>query len=93
MIIEKAPDDQRPYPLTKSAPRGLGAAGFLSHAAALSAASGYCFVLDGRLGKLERRERTDQLGMHSPDVVIGVAQELLLVFSPEDVTAIAAVDA
>ena len=39
MVVEEAPDDQLLYPLTKSAPSVLGAAGFLSHGAPRSAAS------------------------------------------------------
>src|SRR5439155_14052167 len=38
MVVEKAPDDQRSYPLTKSAPSDLGAGRFLSHGAAARAA-------------------------------------------------------
>ena len=33
MVVEEAPDDQRSYPLTKSAPSDLGAGRFLSHSA------------------------------------------------------------
>src|SRR5439155_840848 len=57
MVVEEAPDDQRSYPLTKSAPSDPGAAGFLSHGAPWSAvsASGGRLVSGRRAGDLEPR--------------------------------------
>jgi hypothetical protein len=92
MVVEEAPDDQRSYPLTKSAPSVLGAAGFLSHGAPLSAvsASGARFVRGLRAGELERRQCPDELGMGGANVQIGALEELLLVLRPEDVATAAA---
>jgi hypothetical protein len=81
MVVEEAPDDQRSYPLTKSAPSDLGAAGFLSHDAPWSAvsASGGRFVSGRLAGELEWRQCPDKLGMGGANVQIGVLEELLLV--------------
>src|SRR2546429_1149012 len=47
VVVEEAPDDQRSYPLTKSAPSDLGAANFLSHGAPWSAVSASDAALGG----------------------------------------------
>ena len=70
MVVEEAPDDQRSYPLTKSAPSDLGAAAFLSHGAGWSAvsASGGRFVHGRGLRELERGQGPDELGMGGANV-------------------------
>jgi hypothetical protein len=93
MVVEKAPDDQRLYPLTKSAPSVLGAAGFLSHDAprSVGSASGSLFFRDRGTGELERRQRPGELGMGCANVEFGALQELLLVL-PRDGLATTAAD-
>ena len=56
MVVEEAPDDQLLYPLTKSAPSVLGAAGFLSHGAPRSAASPYAASSSGTAASPSGRE-------------------------------------
>jgi hypothetical protein len=93
MVVEKAPDDQRLYPLTKSAPSVLGAAGFLSHDAPWSAgsASGGRFFRGRGAGELERGQGPGELGTGGANVQFGALEQSFLVLPREELATTAAV--
>src|SRR6476646_1078763 len=85
--LKKLPTISVPTP-SQSRRRGASARRLFYHMERLRASlrpSGGGFVLSERTGELERREGSEELGMHALHMALRIQEEALLVRAPKDV--------
>ena len=93
MVVEEAPDDQRAPP-HKVGAEWSSARRVFYHMAPSGAPPGPIQAAASpsatRPGELQRRQRAEELGMGPPHVQVGVLEQLVLIFAPDDIATPAA---